>query len=210
VPGAAHAHTLTIFSLSLQSPSITLVLTSPSPSPIARQMYNATVPPDLVGAGGDVEHLRETLTRWMPEAAIQRWRRRKTECADQDSPGESRAIGPAHHTRCQGVRGSLGAYKGPISLRAGELFWMTDRTPHQSMPVREGTQRQFFRLVTGKVDAWFAAHSTPNPLGTLPDAEIIHHDKFTGRTPAPVPAQADAMDTTVAHAEQLLQALDVS
>ena len=28
---------------------------------------------------------------------------------------------------------------GPISLQANELFWMTDRTPHQSMPLAAGT-----------------------------------------------------------------------
>lgn len=159
--------------------------------------------------GGDVEHLRSALTRWMPEAAIARQRRPKEQCADQSSPGVSCAIGPAHFAD-GGLRGTAGAYKGPISLRAGELFWMTDHTPHQSMPVPEGTQRQYFRLVTGKVDAWFAAHSTPNPLGILPDAEILHHDKFTGRVPAPVPARAGAADATVTGAEQLLKGLDVS
>ena len=52
-------------------------------------------------------------------------------------------------------------------LEAGELVWMTDRTPHESLVLKEGTTRQFFRLVTGEVCAWFTAHNTPNPLSEL-------------------------------------------
>ena len=46
------------------------------------------------------------------------------------------------------------------------------------MPLREKTHRKYFRLVTGKVSHWYAKHSTPNPLGLEPDAEIVHDDKF--------------------------------
>ena len=69
----------------------------------------------------------------------------------------------------------------PIALQAGELFWMTDRTPHESIPLEAGAARQFFRLVTGGIGMWYAAHSTPNPLGTQPEAVVVHHDKFTGK-----------------------------
>ena len=77
---------------------------------------------------------------------------------------------------------------GPCTrtLEAGELIWMTDRTPHESLPIpaaaaSAGTRRQYFRLVVGQVSAWFADHSTPNPLGTVPPPEvrIVHGDKFT-------------------------------
>ena len=64
---------------------------------------------------------------------------------------------------------------------------MTDRTPHASMPLKAGTPRQFFRLVAGDIDRWYAAHSTPNPLGTQPKAQIVDYDKFTGRPVAPAP-----------------------
>jgi hypothetical protein len=71
---------------------------------------------------------------------------------------------------------------GPPShlLEAGELVWMTDRTPHESLPVPAGVQRQYFRLVVGEVTAWFADHSTPNPLGTAPapSTRIVSGDKF--------------------------------
>ena len=48
-------------------------------------------------------------------------------------------------------------------LAAGDLVWMTDQTPHESLPLKRSSQRQYFRLVTGKVTAWFARHSTLNP-----------------------------------------------
>ena len=42
--------------------------------------------------------------------------------------------------------------------------------------------RQFFRIVTADVSFWFRDHSTPNPLGVLPDPEvtqIVSGDKFS-------------------------------
>jgi hypothetical protein len=72
------------------------------------------------------------------------------------------------------LRGYLGE---GYTLEANELCWMTDCTPHESLPVSEDTHRQFFRLVVGKVDVWYAKHSTPNPL-VEPDAHIVHEDKF--------------------------------
>lgn len=36
-------------------------------------------------------------------------------------------------------------------LRKNELVWITDSTPHESIPVKEDCYRQFFRLVTHKV-----------------------------------------------------------
>jgi hypothetical protein len=66
------------------------------------------------------------------------------------------------------------------TLKAGELCWFTDRTPHESLPLPENTHRQFFRLVVGKIDIWYTQHSTPNPLGVeVPDdVQIIHTNKF--------------------------------
>ncbi len=62
-------------------------------------------------------------------------------------------------------------------MPANNVFWLHDRTPHASMPVRN-TNRQFFRLVTSEVSMWFSKHSTPNPLGVQPTARIIDQDKF--------------------------------
>jgi hypothetical protein len=66
------------------------------------------------------------------------------------------------------------------TLEAGELVWMTDRTPHESLPVPVGVRRQYFRLVVGTVSAWFADHSTRNPLGFTPEAgtRVVRGSKF--------------------------------
>lgn len=67
-------------------------------------------------------------------------------------------------------------------LKAGQIYWITDRTPHESLPLKTGTNRQFFRLVTGPVSLWYKNHSTPNPLGVKPDPKttrIVVGDKFS-------------------------------
>jgi hypothetical protein len=83
-----------------------------------------------------------------------------------------------NHGDIEHLRGLL----GPPShlLEAGELVWMTDRTPHESLPVPAGVHRQYFRLVVGEVTAWFVDHSTANPLGTrpAPSTRIVRGDKF--------------------------------
>lgn len=60
------------------------------------------------------------------------------------------------------------------------LYWMTDRTPHESTPPWMPVHRQWFRLVAGPVDVWYKDHSTENPLGTVPapHTKIIEGDKF--------------------------------
>ena len=69
-------------------------------------------------------------------------------------------------------------------LGAGELVWMTDRTPHESLPLpasrqsRQSRHRQFFRLVVGPISTWYSKHNTPNPRGTLPNAVVSDVDKF--------------------------------
>lgn len=67
-----------------------------------------------------------------------------------------------------------------MKLKAGQLVWMTDKTPHESLPLKENTTRQFFRLVTGEVSAWFADHCTPNPCGVVPgkNVRVVFGNKF--------------------------------
>jgi len=68
-----------------------------------------------------------------------------------------------------------------VPLSAGELVWITDTTPHESLPLRQGTLRQYFRVVTSAVSVWYERHSTKNRLGIVPDprlTEIISDDKF--------------------------------
>ena len=66
-------------------------------------------------------------------------------------------------------------------LELGQLYWITDKTPHESLPLKERTYRQFFRLVTADVSLWYKDHSTANPLGVEPDpavTKIVAGDKF--------------------------------
>ena len=68
-----------------------------------------------------------------------------------------------------------------VLMEANTLYWITDRTPHESLPLKERTYRQFFRVVTENVSLWFADHSTPNPFGVLPDrniTKIVKGNKF--------------------------------
>lgn len=76
-------------------------------------------------------------------------------------------------------------------------MWMTDKTPHEALPVNkrgmEGScmvfasltcccwpvHRQFFRVVTSKVNVWYSEHNTPNKLVALPpEVQLVHGNKF--------------------------------
>ena len=74
----------------------------------------------------------------------------------------------------------LRALVGPgTPLEAGELVWMTDRTPHEALAQPETGHRQFFRLVMPYVSHWFADHSTPNPKVPLPEhVKVVRGNKF--------------------------------
>lgn len=66
-------------------------------------------------------------------------------------------------------------------LDAGDIVWMTDTTPHESLPLPAGTRRQYFRLVTNHVNVWYEDHSTKNPLGVVPNPKlttIVKGNKF--------------------------------
>ena len=81
-----------------------------------------------------------------------------------------------NHGGCESLRGLVGP---GTKLRAGELVWMTDRTPHEALVQPTTGIRQFFRVVTSNVSHWFAEHSTPNPLVTLPEhVVVVHENKF--------------------------------
>jgi len=147
------------------------------------RVYNALVPNELVGKGGDIEHLRGVLNEGFPEKPQPRFRRGGANAAQGDGLlGTGCPVGPAHHMHAQEEgRPPHAPARGPIDIQAGELFWMTDRTPHESLPLPNGGARQFFRLVTSNIDTWYAEHSTPNPLGVLPEAKVVTYNKFTGR-----------------------------
>lgn len=89
------------------------------------------------------------------------------------------------HGGIEHMRESLGE---GVSLKANQICWLTDCTPHESLPVQapdddpdaEFVQRSFFRLVVGPVGIWYSKHSTANPLGIVPDKNtvICHDNKF--------------------------------
>lgn len=94
------------------------------------------------------------------------------------------------------LRHTLSSVTTSHEMLANELFWMTDATPHESVPLADETFRQYFRLVTRQIGVWYKAHSTPNPLNIVPppSVQIVTHDKFTGKEPephAPRPSESD-------------------
>jgi len=67
------------------------------------------------------------------------------------------------------------------TMAPNKMYWLTDRTPHESLALEEETYRQFFRLVTSRLSAWFPEHSTANKCGTKPDpaiTKILKGNKF--------------------------------
>jgi hypothetical protein len=82
---------------------------------------------------------------------------------------------PGHLGNCEHLKHLL---KGEYVLKANELIWMTDACPHESLPFEEGKYRQWFRVVTSDVSAWFAKHSTSNYLGVLPTCQVVAESKF--------------------------------
>uniref|UniRef100_A0A7M5WID7 Uncharacterized protein n=1 Tax=Clytia hemisphaerica TaxID=252671 RepID=A0A7M5WID7_9CNID len=92
-----------------------------------------------------------------------------------DNNGEEliRKHGDIEHLRCFLPESTL--------LKSDILYWINDRTPHESLPLKKGTYRQFFRLVTHRVSVWYEDHSTKNPNGVVPDPKmtrIVRGSKF--------------------------------
>jgi hypothetical protein len=67
----------------------------------------------------------------------------------------------------------------PIMMKPNRLYWITDTTPHEALPVNTRCKRQFFRLVVGPISHWFSQHNTPSPLGVQPKCPIVHMNKFS-------------------------------
>mmetsp|Transcript_22445 Transcript_22445/g.31407 ORF Transcript_22445/g.31407 Transcript_22445/m.31407 type:complete len:163 (+) Transcript_22445:528-1016(+) len=97
-------------------------------------------------------------------------------------------VWPAKIKKTQGVVGPHGECEhlsewcgDPEKMSSNYLYWLTDMTPHESLPLPggKGGYRQFFRLVTGELSAWYEQHSTANPLGVMPKARIIKGSNFS-------------------------------
>lgn len=75
--------------------------------------------------------------------------------------------------------------KDAYKLKAGELLWMHDKTPHASLKVKEDTHRQFLRIVWPQVSHWFRWDNTDNPLMDYIDVRggLISKDPYLQSLP---------------------------
>ncbi|KAJ1549117.1 hypothetical protein HK405_009544 [Cladochytrium tenue] len=111
---------------------------------------------EIVGPLGNLEHLRHDLDNGPPGGVI---------AVVQGAPINDVALHRPYTS----------------NLAACRVAWMTDRTPHESLPVQRRVFRQYFRLVTSRVTAWYEAHSTRNDeCNVVPpdDVDIVRGDKF--------------------------------
>eukprot|EP00519_Triparma_laevis_P014803 CAMPEP_0182492648 /NCGR_PEP_ID=MMETSP1321-20130603/1733_1 /TAXON_ID=91990 /ORGANISM="Bolidomonas sp., Strain RCC1657" /LENGTH=467 /DNA_ID=CAMNT_0024695181 /DNA_START=21 /DNA_END=1424 /DNA_ORIENTATION=- len=68
-----------------------------------------------------------------------------------------------------------------IQCEANQIYWITDRTPHESVILKEGGYRQFFRVVEGEIGVWWEDHSTENEkVKVPPTVKILTGSKFGG------------------------------
>jgi len=88
-------------------------------------------------------------------------------------PGEVQGMyGNMEHLRPLLVPGEM--------LKPNTLYWLGDRTPHESLKLKRRTYRHFFRVVSSKLSIWFECSSTKNPLGVVPPktTHIYRENKF--------------------------------
>jgi len=84
----------------------------------------------------------------------------------------------------QGMYGNMDHLRPLLSppefVKPNTLYWLTDRTPHECLILKQRTYRTFFRLVSSDVSIWFDCSSTKNPLGVVPPRStyIYRKDKF--------------------------------
>jgi hypothetical protein len=127
----------------------------------------------IIGLLGSVEHLRSTL-----ELGIKSREKHINDTyrvyLNKDGTFDQR-----ERFDSGGVWGVLHRNHNNRTLKKNEIVWLTDRTPHESLPVKKDCFRQFFRLVTSDVTLWYSKHSTPSPFGILPGAKVVDFDKFT-------------------------------
>ena len=74
------------------------------------------------------------------------------------------------HGGCAHLRSIIGE---GTKLKANQLVWMTDKTPHEALPQEVSGYRQFVRVVTSEISHYFVDHCTANPLVTVPDHVVI-------------------------------------
>ena len=66
-------------------------------------------------------------------------------------------------------------------LKANKLYWISNSTPYESLPMERDGWRIFLKIVTHELPFWYQEYFTPNPNGIVPDPEItriIQLNKF--------------------------------
>ena len=102
--------------------------------------------------------------------------------ADAEQENDMDSIG--HLGDVQHLRGNLPEDRKMI-LKANKLYWLTDRTPHEVLPMENDGNRQFFRIVTHELSLWYEQHCTKNPNGVVPDPKItriVKTNKFNDQS----------------------------
>lgn len=75
-----------------------------------------------------------------------------------------------------GINGHLDAESlnsEPKMVKSNTLYWLHDRTPHEALPSSENYSRQFLRIVSPDIGAWYRKESTENPFGIKPNCPIL-------------------------------------
>lgn len=169
--------------------------------------YHGTTTPFEHGRNYRFEHVPDRRFNCLDYAGVHAWDFLKggiytaSSIADSCRAWNMRIQEPENHVGCLGDIEHLRDFLGEGSLlEASTLYWMSDQTPHESMPCAKSVYRQYFRLVTSSVSVWYDQHSTKNPLGIVPDPEvtvILTHDKFVD-----IASCKDRLGGAVAHDEE--------
>ena len=60
-------------------------------------------------------------------------------------------------------------HKHVEETKENTMYWFTDRTPFEWIPLQHRTYQQVIQFILTDVSVWFEEFSTPNPLGVSPD-----------------------------------------
>lgn len=104
----------------------------------------------------------------------------------------------------QGMFGNLEHLRPLLSpsspMESNTLYWLTDCTPHEGVPLKRRTYRQFFRLVSSELSIWFECSSTKNPLGVVPpETTYVYQGNKFGNTMKMEYSPSEELSRMLAH-----------
>ena len=74
----------------------------------------------------------------------------------------------SHTPRCR-------ATKSRILTKANHVYWITDKTPHEAVPLSSSRKRQFFRLVVGPLSTWLVFECEARELPVIKLKSQAYH-----------------------------------